>query len=53
VSITADAGATLPALGWIAAGLFAAGALLLAAGAVLIAVPAVRASRPPRDQAQP
>jgi hypothetical protein len=51
VSIIADAGATLPALGWIAAGLFAAGALLLAAGAVLIVVPAVRASRPPRDQA--
>ena len=53
VSVTADASATLPALGWIAAGLFAAGGLLLAAGAVLIVVPVVRASRRAPYKAQP
>ena len=53
VSVTADAGATLPALGWIAAGLLAAGGLLLAGGAVLIVVPVVRASRRAPHEAQP
>lgn len=45
VSVIADAGATVPDLGWIAAGLFGAGAILLVAGVVLLAVPIVRASR--------
>ena len=45
VSVTADAGATVPALGWIAGGLLVAGGVLLIAGTVLIAVPVVRAHR--------
>ena len=43
VSVTADAGATIPALGWIAGGLLVAGGVLLISGTVLIAVPVVRA----------
>ena len=45
VSITADAGAKVPDLGWIAAGLFAVGGVLLLAAVALIAVPVARASR--------
>lgn len=45
VSVTADAGATVPDLAWIAVGLFAAGGVLLALAVALIVVPVVRASR--------
>jgi hypothetical protein len=45
VSVTADAGATVPDLGWIAAGLIATGVVLLACAVALIAVPIARASR--------
>jgi Domain of unknown function (DUF4389) len=45
VRVTADIGATVPDLGWIAAALLAAGALVLIAGVVLIVSPVVRASR--------
>ncbi len=45
VSVNADAGATIPDLGWIAAALFAAGAIVLLIGIVLIAVPLARVSR--------
>lgn len=45
VSVTADAGATLPALGWIAGGLFAAGGVLLLAGILLLVIPIVKVSR--------
>ena len=45
VSVTADAGATVPDLGWIAGGLLAVGAILLASSIVLIAVPVTRAGR--------
>ena len=45
VSVVADAGATVPDLGWIAGGLLAAGAILLIAAVVLIAVPVRRAGR--------
>jgi hypothetical protein len=45
VSVTADAGATIPALGWIAGGLLTAGGALLIAGTLLIAVPVLRAHR--------
>lgn len=44
VRVTADAGATVPDLGWIAAGLLIAGALLLIGGIALIVIPVVRAS---------
>ena len=60
VSVRAEAGATVPVLGWVAAGLFAAGALLLAAGAVLIGLAVRRAARdtgarpsPPSNQPSP
>ncbi len=45
ISVTADAGATVPALGWIAGGLAVAGGLLLLAGVLLIVLSVVRASR--------
>jgi hypothetical protein len=45
VSVTADAGATVPDLGWFAVGLFAAGFVLLVVSVTLVAVPVVRASR--------
>lgn len=45
LSITADAGATVPALGWIDAGILAAGAILLVAAILLITLPIVLASR--------
>jgi hypothetical protein len=45
VSITADVGAEVPDLKWIAVGLLAAGGVLLAVSVVLIVVPVVRASR--------
>lgn len=45
VTVTADAGATVPDLAWIAVGLFVIGGILLAAAVVLIAVPVARASR--------
>lgn len=45
VSVTADAGATLPALAWLAAGLFVVGGALLLAGVVLVTISVVRASR--------
>ena len=45
VSVTADAGASMPSLGRLAGGLFAGGALLLIGGALLIAVPLTRVGR--------
>ena len=45
VSVTADAGATVPDLRWIAVGLIGVGAVLLASAIVLIAVPVTRAGR--------
>ena len=45
VNVDADIGATVPDLGWIAAGLLAGGALLLLVAGVLIIIPVVRASR--------
>jgi hypothetical protein len=45
VSVKADAGATIPDLGWFAVGLFAIGGVLLALAVVLIVVPIRRASR--------
>ena len=45
VSFTADVGATVPDLGWIAVGLFAVGGILLAVAVTLIVVSAIRASR--------
>ncbi len=45
VQVTADAGATLPSLGWVAAGLLIAGAVFLVGGAVIIVV-AVTTARP-------
>jgi hypothetical protein len=51
VSVSANVGATVPDLGWIAGGLFAAGAVLLALAVVMIAIPTVRASR--RADARP
>jgi hypothetical protein len=45
LSVTADVGATVPDLVWIAVGLLAAGGLLLLTAGVLIVVPVVRASR--------
>ena len=45
LGVTTDIGATLPDLGWIAAGLLAGGALLLLAAGALIIVPISRASR--------
>ncbi|HEY8301232.1 MAG TPA: DUF4389 domain-containing protein [Jatrophihabitans sp.] len=45
VSVTADAGATVPDLDWIAGGLIAVGAILLTSAIVLIAVPVTRAGR--------
>lgn len=45
VAVTADAGARVPDLGWIAAGLFAVGGVLLLAAVALIAVPVARARR--------
>ncbi len=45
--VTATAGATIPSLGWIAGGLFAAGGILLLGGAVLVILPVVRTGRRP------
>jgi hypothetical protein len=45
VSVTADVGARVPDLGWIAVGLFIAGGVLLAAAVTMIVIPVVRASR--------
>jgi hypothetical protein len=47
VAVTANAGATIPDLGWVATGLFAGGGLLLVAATLLVAVPVVRASPRP------
>lgn len=44
VSVDADAGATVPALTWVATGLLAGGLLLLAASTALIVVPIAQAS---------
>jgi hypothetical protein len=46
VAVTAQVGATLPALGWLAGGLLVLGALSLAAGITLVAAAVVRAGRP-------
>jgi hypothetical protein len=48
VSVTADAGATIPDLAWIAVGLFAVGVLLLAGALALIIIPIRHANRSPR-----
>jgi hypothetical protein len=45
VSVTADAGATVPHLDAIAGGLLGSGAVLLVLGVLLVAVPVVKASR--------
>ena len=45
VAVTADIGATIPDLGWIAAGLLAGGGVLLLVAGALVLVPVVRASR--------
>ena len=42
--MTADAGATVPVLPWIAGGLLAVGALALIGGVLLIVIPVRRAS---------
>jgi hypothetical protein len=44
VRVRADVAATFPSLGWVAAGLLGAGALLVAAGTLLVAIPIARAS---------
>jgi hypothetical protein len=43
VSVIADGGATVPDLGWIAAGLIVVGVILLGSAVALIAVPVARA----------
>ncbi|WP_370962567.1 DUF4389 domain-containing protein [Amycolatopsis sp. cg9] len=53
ISVRAEAGATAPALGWIALGLLLAGAVALATGALLIGVAAHRASRRPGTPTTP
>ncbi len=45
VSVTADAGAAVPDLAWIAGGLLAVGGVLLLIAVFLVALPVVRASR--------
>jgi hypothetical protein len=45
LDVSADIGATIPDLGWIALGLLAAGAVLLFIGGALVVVPVIRASR--------
>jgi hypothetical protein len=45
VSVTADVGAEVPDLGWVAAGLLVGGSVLLAGAVLLVVVPVVRASR--------
>jgi hypothetical protein len=45
LAVTADVGATLPDLVWIAVGLFVAGGLLLVVAGGLILIPIIRASR--------
>jgi len=45
LSITADAGATVPPLGWIDAAIFTVGGILLIAAVLLIALPIIFASR--------
>jgi hypothetical protein len=45
VAVTADIGATVPDLGWIAVGLLVGGAILLLVAGALIVIPIVRASR--------
>jgi hypothetical protein len=46
LSVRADAGATIPVIGWVEAGLFAGGVVLLLAPVVLVAAAIVRAGRP-------
>jgi hypothetical protein len=45
VSFSADIGASIPDLGWIAVGLLVGGGLLLIGAVLLIVIPVVRASR--------
>ncbi len=51
LTVRADAGATFPALPWVAAGLLAGGVLLAAGGVLLIVLPARRASARPAQAA--
>ncbi|HXP21709.1 MAG TPA: DUF4389 domain-containing protein [Streptosporangiaceae bacterium] len=44
LTVSADAGASMPGLGWIAGGLLAGGLLILVGGILLIAIPIRRAS---------
>ncbi|MFG1643553.1 DUF4389 domain-containing protein [Amycolatopsis sp. NPDC049252] len=53
ISVRAEAGATVPALGWVALGLLIAGAVFLAGGALLIGFGAHRASRRPEAPRTP
>jgi hypothetical protein len=46
IAVTARAGATLPALVWVATGLLVVGLLVFAGGAVAVVVPVHRAARP-------
>lgn len=45
IAVSADVGATVPDLGWVAVGLLVAGGLVLLGAVALLAVPLVRASR--------
>ena len=53
LTVTADAGATVPVLPWIAGGLLTAGALALISGAALIVIPVRRASPTSKQAAAP
>ncbi|MGZ4549488.1 MAG: DUF4389 domain-containing protein [Blastococcus sp.] len=53
VSVRAQAGATVPSLGWFAGGLLAVGIVLLAIGSVLVAIAVHRAQRPPAGAPAP
>ena len=53
ISVRAEAGATAPALGWMALGLLIIGTAMLAGGAALIGVAAHRASRRPGSPTTP
>ncbi|MGW3960608.1 DUF4389 domain-containing protein [Amycolatopsis sp. NPDC005003] len=53
ISVRAEAGATAPAVGWIALGLLITGLVVLAGGAALIGIAAHRASRHPGTPTTP
>ena len=53
VAVTADAGATIPDLGWIGIGLLVGGGVLFVLAIALVVVPTVRASRRPAPPMAP